>query len=116
MRSKAGEEQTVRAQSSKPPLRTLVGGIEKVLRPLFAPALIAMVLAVFLALTYLLARLLIYLADLRSLAILLLAWLATTLAGIALLRQLPRMLHVPGATGVQSATDLPPSAARASRP
>jgi len=95
----------VRAQSSKPPLRTLIGGFEKALRPLFAPALIAMVLAAFLTLTYLVARLLMHLADLKSLAILLLAWLATTLAGIALLRQLPRMLRLPGTTGVQGAIE-----------
>jgi hypothetical protein len=66
--------------------------IEAIIRPLFAPAMIAGVLLAFLALTFFTARLATYLLDQSSRRAMLLSWAMTTALGVVLVRQLPRIL------------------------
>jgi Flp pilus assembly protein TadB len=66
--------------------------IEKIVRALLAPATIAGILVAFMTLTFLAARLLTDLLGHPSLVIFLMAWVITTLAGVMLVRQLPRVL------------------------
>ncbi len=61
---------------------------------LTGPALIACALVPFLALTYLAAWLLTFLLDATALPAFLAAWGITTIAGVYLVRQLPRVLSI----------------------
>jgi hypothetical protein len=58
-----------------------------------APALIVIVLVVFMTLTFLAARLLTDLLGHSSLGVVMMAWVITTFAGVVLLRQLPHVLE-----------------------
>jgi hypothetical protein len=73
-------------------VKALARAIEAIVRPLFAPTIIAGVLLAFLALTFAAARLAAYLLDQSSPRVLLLTWAMTTALGIVLVRQLPRIL------------------------
>ena len=72
--------------------KAVARAIESIVRPLFAPAMIAGVMLAFLALTFAAARLAAYLLDQSSHRALLLTWAMTTALGIVLVRQLPRIL------------------------
>jgi hypothetical protein len=73
-------------------VKAVARAIEAIIRPLFAPIIIASVLLAFLALTFAAARLAAYLLDQSSRRALLLTWAMTTALGIVLVRQLPRLL------------------------
>jgi len=66
--------------------------IERVLRPLFAPAIIAGVLSGFLMLTYAVASLVAVFLGSRARLSFFALWAITTAAGVALVRLLPRIL------------------------
>ena len=66
--------------------------VEKIIRVLLAPALIAGILVAFMTLTFLAAWLLTDLLGHPSLGIFLMAWVIAILAGVKLVRQLPRVL------------------------
>ena len=73
-------------------VKAVTRAIEAIIRPLFAPAMIAGVMLAFLALTFAAARLATYLLDQSSPRALLLTWAMTTALGVVLVRQLPRIL------------------------
>ena len=73
-------------------LRALARAIEKGVRPVAYPALIAGVLIAFLTLTFLAARLVTALFHCTSLGIFLAAWALTSGVGVLLVRRLPRLL------------------------
>jgi hypothetical protein len=73
-------------------LRALAKAIEKGVRPVAYPVLIAGVLIAFLTLTYLAAWLVTALFDVTSLFVFLAAWALTSGVGVLLVRRLPRLL------------------------
>jgi hypothetical protein len=73
-------------------LKTVAQATESIVRPLFAPAIIAGVLLAFLALTFAAARLAAYLLQQSSRGAFLFSWAMTTALGVVLVRQLPRIL------------------------
>ena len=73
-------------------LRALARAIEKGVRPVAYPALIAGTLIAFLTLTFLAARLVTALFHCTSLGIFLAAWALTSGVGVLLVRRLPRLL------------------------
>jgi hypothetical protein len=73
-------------------LRALAKAIEKGVRPIAYPVLIAGVLIAFLSLTFLAARLVTALFDFTSLGVFLAAWALTSGVGVLLVRRLPRLL------------------------
>jgi len=73
-------------------VKAVTRAIEAIVRPLFAPAMIAGVMLAFLALTFAAARLATYVLDQSSRRALLLTWAMTTALGVVLVRQLPRIL------------------------
>jgi hypothetical protein len=66
--------------------------IESIVRPLFAPAIIAGVLLAFLALTFAAARFAAYVLQQSSPRAFLFTWAMTTVLGVVLVRRLPRIL------------------------
>ena len=70
-------------------------GVRRIAHALIGPALIASVLIVFVSLTFLAAWALITLLDYTSSGALIAAWAVATLAGVLLVRQLPRVLDTP---------------------
>ena len=89
-----GPDSTVfdRADHQKRGLRALAKAIEKGVRPVAYPVLIAGVLIAFLTLTFVAARLVTALFDFTSLGVLLAAWALTSGVGVLLVRRLPRLL------------------------
>jgi len=71
--------------------KAVARAIESIVRPLFAPAMIAGVLLTFLALTFAAARLAAYLLQQSSPRAFLFAWAMATALGVVLVRRLPHI-------------------------
>jgi hypothetical protein len=72
--------------------KAVARAIESIVRPLFAPAMIAGVLLAFLALTFAAARLAANLLQQSSPPAFLFTWAMTTALGVVLMRRLARIL------------------------